>query len=68
MLHAFEHEAIASGSSYTVFDTRWGFRAGVLICWDKNLVENVRITALLGATVLIAPHQTGRTTRAARTG
>jgi predicted amidohydrolase len=60
-LHAFEHEAIASGSSYTVFDTPWGFRAGVLICWDNNLVENVRITALLGATVLIAPHQTGGT-------
>ncbi|MBB5980996.1 nitrilase family protein [Kribbella solani] len=60
-LHAFEHEAIASGSTYTVFDTPWGFRAGVLICWDNNLVENVRITALLGATVLIAPHQTGGT-------
>ncbi|WP_406048454.1 nitrilase family protein [Kribbella sp. NBC_00889] len=60
-LHAFEHEEIASGSSYTVFDTPWGFRAGVLICWDNNLVENVRITALLGATVLIAPHQTGGT-------
>ncbi|MER7244526.1 nitrilase family protein [Kribbella sp. NPDC000426] len=60
-LHAFEHEQIASGSSYTVFDTPWGFRAGVLICWDNNLVENVRITALLGATVLIAPHQTGGT-------
>ncbi|WP_329005595.1 nitrilase family protein [Kribbella sp. NBC_00709] len=60
-LHAFEHEEIASGSSYTVFDTPWGFRAGVLICWDNDLVENVRITALLGATVLIAPHQTGGT-------
>ena len=60
-LHAFEHEEIASGSSYTVFDTPWGFRAGVLICWDNNLVENVRITALLGATVLIALHQTGGT-------
>jgi predicted amidohydrolase len=60
-LHAFEHEQIASGSTYTVFDTPWGFRAGVLICWDNNLVENVRITALLGATVLIAPHQTGGT-------
>lgn len=60
-LHAFEHEAIASGSSYTVFDTPWGFRAGVLVCWDNNLVENVRITTLLGATVLLAPHQTGGT-------
>jgi predicted amidohydrolase len=60
-LHAFEHEAVSSGSDFTVFDTPWGVRAGVLICWDNNLVENVRATALLGATVLLAPHQTGGT-------
>lgn len=60
-LHAFEHEAISSGDSYTVFDTPWGTRMGILICWDNNLVENVRAVALLGATVLIAPHQTGGT-------
>lgn len=60
-LHAFEHEAISSGDHYTVFDTPWGVRMGVLICYDNNLVENVRATALLGAEVLIAPHQTGGT-------
>ncbi|WP_104181622.1 nitrilase-related carbon-nitrogen hydrolase [Arthrobacter sp. B0490] len=60
-LHAFEHDAISSGDSYTVFDTPWGPRMGILICWDNNLVENVRAVALLGATVLIAPHQTGGT-------
>ncbi|GAA3579910.1 nitrilase family protein [Kribbella ginsengisoli] len=60
-LHAFEHEAISSGSRFTVFDTPWQIRMGVLICWDNNLVENVRATALLGATVLLAPHQTGGT-------
>ena len=60
-LHAFEHESISSGDRYTVFDTPWGIRMGVLICWDNNLVENVRATALAGATVLIAPHQTGGT-------
>jgi predicted amidohydrolase len=60
-LHSFEHEAISSGDSFTVFDTPWGVRAGILICWDNNLVENVRATTLLGATVLIAPHQTGGT-------
>ncbi|WP_035052868.1 nitrilase family protein [Andreprevotia chitinilytica] len=60
-LHAFEHEHIHSGDRYTVFDTPWGVRAGILICWDNNLVENVRATALAGATVLIAPHQTGGT-------
>ncbi len=58
-LHAFEHPAIVSGSDYTVFDLPGGWRAGVLICYDCNLVENVRATALLGADVLLAPHQTG---------
>jgi predicted amidohydrolase len=58
-LHAFEHELVRSGSEYTVFDTPQGWRAGILICYDCNLVENVRATALLGAEVLIAPHQTG---------
>jgi predicted amidohydrolase len=60
-LHAFEHEAISSGEGFTVFDTPWGVRMAILICWDNNLVENVRATALLGATVLVAPHQTGGT-------
>jgi predicted amidohydrolase len=32
---------------------------GVLICYDNNIVENARATALLGAEVLLAPHQTG---------
>jgi predicted amidohydrolase len=58
-LHAFEHESIFSGTEYTVFDLPDGFRAGVLICYDCNLIENVRITALQGAEILIAPHQTG---------
>jgi predicted amidohydrolase len=58
-LHAFEHTAIRSGAEYTVFDLPEGFRAGVLICYDCNLVENVRITALLGTDILLAPHQTG---------
>ncbi len=60
-LHAFEHQAISSGDSYTVFATPWGINVGILICWDNNLVENVRATALLGADVLLAPHQTGGT-------
>ncbi len=58
-LHAFEHAAVQSGTEFTVFDLPDGFRAGVLICYDCNLIENVRITALRGAEILIAPHQTG---------
>ncbi|MFS7253524.1 nitrilase family protein [Rahnella rivi] len=60
-LHAFEHPAISSGEGFTVFDTPWGVKVGILICWDNNLVENVRATALLGADILLAPHQTGGT-------
>ncbi len=58
-LHAFEHDAIKSGTDYTVFDLPEGFRVGLLICYDCNIVENVRITALRGAEILLAPHQTG---------
>lgn len=60
-LHTFVSEHLTSGDAYTVFDTPLGVRLGVLTCWDNNLVENVRITALRGATVLLAPHQTGGT-------
>src|SRR4051812_44714483 len=58
-IQAFEHECISAGREYTVFDTPHGARVGVLICYDNNIIENVRITALMGAQVLLAPHQTG---------
>ncbi|MCC6445156.1 MAG: nitrilase family protein [Armatimonadetes bacterium] len=58
-IHAFESDDIIPGSEYTVFDTPHGCRVGVLICYDCNINENVRITALMGAEILLAPHQTG---------
>jgi predicted amidohydrolase len=58
-LQSFEHSLIKSGSEFTVFDTPDGVRVGVLICYDNNVNENGRITALLGANIIIAPHQTG---------
>ncbi len=58
-LHAFEHRLIKSGSEYTVFDLPDGFRVGVLICYDNNVTENSRIAALMGAEILLSPHQTG---------
>lgn len=58
-LHAFEHPSVRSGSEFTVFDIPDRFRVGVLICYDCNIIENVRLTALQGAEILIAPHQTG---------
>lgn len=60
-LHPRGHDAISEGAGYTVFDTPWGVRVGVLICLDNNIVENVRATALLGAQILLAPHQSGGT-------
>jgi predicted amidohydrolase len=60
-LHVFVSEFLSPGSEYTVFDTPHGCRVGLLICYDNNLIENVRATALLGAEVLLAPHQTGGT-------
>jgi predicted amidohydrolase len=58
-IHAFVSPHIASGSAYTVFDAPHECRVGVLTCYDNNIGENVRITALMGAEVLLAPHQTG---------
>ena len=58
-LHTFISPYLKSGDSYTVFDIPQGCRVGVLTCYDNNIVENARITALMGAEILLAPHQTG---------
>jgi len=58
-LHCFVSEHMFSGDDFTVFDTPQGCRLGVLTCYDNNIGENVRITALKGAEILLAPHQTG---------
>ncbi len=58
-LHCFISEHMASGDSYTVFQTPEGWQVGVLTCYDNNIIENARITALSGAEILMAPHQTG---------
>ncbi len=56
-LHAFISKQIASGDGYTVFDLL-DCRIGILICYDNNLPENVRITAMMGAEILFMPHVT----------
>jgi predicted amidohydrolase len=58
-LHTFISRHMESGSEYTVFDSPFECRIGVLTCYDNNINENVRITALKGADILLAPHQTG---------
>ena len=58
-LHTFVNSEMESGDSFTVFDDPHGCRLGVLTCYDNNIGENVRLTALKGAEILLAPHQTG---------
>lgn len=58
-IHCFISEHLSSGSEFTVFDSPHSCRLCVLTCYDNNIGENVRITALMGADILLAPHQTG---------
>ncbi|KAI5456320.1 Nitrilase/cyanide hydratase and apolipo protein N-acyltransferase [Mariannaea sp. PMI_226] len=56
-LHPFISAHLSPGNELVVFDLL-GWRAGILICYDNNVVENVRATALQGAEILFAPHVT----------
>lgn len=56
-LHPFINVHITPGNEYLVFDL-YGWKCGVLICYDNNIVENVRATALLGADIIFMPHVT----------
>jgi predicted amidohydrolase len=51
---------MSAGDEYVVFDLL-GWKCGILICYDNNVVENVRATSLLGAELIFAPHVTGCT-------
>ncbi|HPM18797.1 MAG TPA: nitrilase family protein [Bacteroidales bacterium] len=56
-IHPFINQYITPGDWYTVFDIS-GWKCGILICYDNNVVENVRATALLGAEIIFMPHVT----------
>ena len=56
-LHAFVNQHLSSGDSYKVIDLL-GCKVGFLICYDNNLPENVRVTAMLGAEIIFMPHVT----------
>ena len=56
-IHPFISPHLSAGTEYVVFDLH-GWSCGILICYDNNVVENVRATALLGADVIFAPHVT----------
>jgi len=59
-LHPFISEYLSAGDEYCVFDLL-GWKCGILICYDNNVIENVRATAISGAEIIFAPHVTGCT-------
>lgn len=56
-LHPFVNANLSPGNEYKVIDLL-GWKVGFLICYDNNLVENPRITAMMGAQIIFAPHVT----------
>jgi len=56
-LHPFINQHIKQGNEYCVFEIL-GWKCGILICYDNNIIENVRATKLLGADIIFMPHVT----------
>jgi predicted amidohydrolase len=56
-LHPFISKYLSPGNEYVVFDIL-GWKCSILICYDNNIIENVRAVALLDAEILFAPHVT----------
>jgi 5-aminopentanamidase len=56
-LHPFINPHLTPGDSYCVFEIH-GWKCGILICYDNNIIENVRATKLLGAEIIFMPHVT----------
>ncbi|HVX49398.1 MAG TPA: nitrilase family protein [Chitinophagaceae bacterium] len=56
-LHPFINPHLTPGNEYCVFDIH-GWKCGILICYDNNIIENVRATNLLGADIIFMPHVT----------
>ncbi|HTE30756.1 MAG TPA: nitrilase family protein [Chryseolinea sp.] len=56
-LHPFINPHVLPGNAYCVFDL-YGWKCGILVCYDNNIIENVRATRLLGAEIIFTPHVT----------
>jgi predicted amidohydrolase len=56
-LHPFINPFLTPGDGYCIFDI-YGWKCGILICYDNNIIENVRATVLLGADIIFMPHVT----------
>ncbi|SHG18034.1 nitrilase family protein [Pedobacter caeni] len=56
-LHPFINPHLKPGNEYVIFDL-YGWKCSILICYDNNIIENVRATTLLGAQIIFMPHVT----------
>jgi predicted amidohydrolase len=56
-IHPFISKYLSPGNEYVVFNIK-DWKCGILICYDNNVVENVRATSILGAEIIFAPHVT----------
>lgn len=56
-IHPFINPHLNPGKAYCVFELN-GWKCGILICYDNNVIENVRATRLLGADIIFMPHVT----------
>ena len=56
-IHSFVNQHLTPGSQFNVIELA-GCKVGFLICYDNNLPENVRITAMMGAEIIFMPHVT----------
>lgn len=56
-LHPFINSYLTAGDNYCIFEI-YGWTCGILICYDNNIIENVRATTLLGAKIIFMPHVT----------
>lgn len=56
-IHPFINIYVKPGNEYVIFEIN-GWKCGILICYDNNIIENVRATTLLGAEIIFMPHVT----------
>jgi predicted amidohydrolase len=56
-LHPFINPHLTPGDKYVVFEIH-GWKCSILICYDNNIIENVRAVKLLGADIIFMPHVT----------
>lgn len=56
-LHPFINPHLTPGDQYVTFEL-FGWKCSILICYDNNIIENVRATKLLGADIVFMPHVT----------